>query len=198
MKHTLSTVLIAALCGLTANAYSSVVTLDSPSYVSEAAVQPNAVVTPFTYNGTTVGGPIFNRPNANGNSAPTALSATGTAVAYDVVLFSVSATGTYSFLSTANYDNFLVLYQGTFNAASPLSGALIANDDFPTIGRSGFNYSLTTGTTYSLVTTGFANTSTGTFTNTISAAVPEPSTWGMLGLGTAGAGVLALRRRRAV
>ena len=38
----------------------------------------------LTINDTTAGNPTWNRPIANGTSAPTQLSGTGTAVAYDV------------------------------------------------------------------------------------------------------------------
>ena len=42
------------------------------------------------------------------------------------------------------------------------------------------------------------NTGANADTYTITAAVPEPSTWALLGLGTAGAGWVTLRRRRAL
>ena len=188
MKKRLASLIALAVIGFAITGHTAVVEPSTPP-------SSEAIVTPLTYNGTTVGGPTFNRPNANGNSAPTALSTTGTAVPFDLLTFTVATAGTYSFLSVGNYDNFLVLYTGTFNPATPLTGALIANDDFPTIGRSGFNYALTTGTTYSLVTTGFSNTSVGTFTNTIS-AVPEPGTYVMIGAGCVALFALQRARRR--
>lgn len=188
-----------AVAGFATTSFGGALTLSGfgglPLDDSTASPTPSAIVSPFTYNGTTAGGPTFNRPNANGNSAPTALSATGTAVPYDVVMFTVATAGSYSFLSTANYDNFLVLYSGSFTATSPLAGAVIANDDFPTVGRSGFSSTLATGTTYFLVTTGFGNINSGTFTDVIT-LVPEPGTWAMVGAGLVGLVVVQRLRRR--
>ena len=63
----------------------------------------------------------------------------------------------------------LFLYADAFNPSSPLANAVIGNDDFPSIGLSGFNnVSLTAGRTYYLVTTGFANTDFGAYTSQIS------------------------------
>ena len=98
MKNVLRATLLVALCGLATNVLASVTTISSPNLILEGAPEPNAIVSPFTYTGTTVGGPTFNRPLANGNNAPTSLSAVGTAVAYDVVSFSVATSGTYSFI----------------------------------------------------------------------------------------------------
>ena len=78
-----------------------------------------------TFAGTTVGGPTFNRPLEDLSG----LSAVGTAVAYDSHIFSVDTTGEYSFLTTATFDTFSVLYTPTFSAAAPLTNALVANDD---------------------------------------------------------------------
>jgi hypothetical protein len=95
-------------------------------------------------------------------------------------------------LATGGWDNFLVLYQGPFNAASPMTNAIAANDDFGFIGQSRIVQALTAGTTYRVVTTGFWNFSNGAFSNTISTPTPEPSTWLML---AAGAAMVLLRRR---
>ena len=198
MKYVLSTTLLFALCGFASTSFSSVVTTNSPSSDSAVNPTPDAILAPLTYNGTTVGSPTFNRPVANANSAPTSLSGIGTAVSYDVVQFTIAATGTYNFLSksvlSANWDNYTFLYSGTFNPSSPLSGVLIGNDDFPTIGISGFSYNLTAGSTYSFVTTGYSNTDAGTFNDSITQAVPEPGTWAMIGLGAVG--LVALQRKR--
>ncbi len=170
---------------------------------SAGAPVPSAIVSPLTYNGSTVGGPTFDRPVANGANAPTTLSGIGTAVSYDVVMFTVATAGTYSFLSTAtsaNYDNYTFLYQGAFNAASPLTGVLIGNDDLTSTTTSGFSKALVTGTMYSFVTTGYANTDAGTFTDTITmtSAVPEPGAWAMIGAGFVGLVVVQRLRRRTV
>ena len=200
MKKFIAGILFTAVMGFAVSASAGVLTLDAaPNFTLDGGPEPSAIVAPLTYNGSTVGGPTFNRPLANGNSAPTSLSGVGTAVAYDVVMFTVATAGTYNFLSTSTsgFDNYTVLYQGTFNAASPLSGVLIANDDLVNTTTSGFSKALLTGTTYSFVTTGFANTDAGTFTNNITlSVVPEPNTWAMMGAGLAGLVVVQRLRRR--
>ncbi len=160
----------------------------------------------LTVNGTTAGGPTWNRPLAG--NPPTGLSGVGTAVPYDVFGFVVDVAGAYDFLDVAtnptNWDNYLFLYQNAFNPAAPLTNVIIGNDDFPTsnIGVSGFNgVSLATGVSYYLVTTGFANSDSGAYTATITGPgtpslinqIPEP---GSLALALAGVGLLAPRLRR--
>ena len=154
----------------------------------------------LSYSGTTVGQPTWNRP-LSGNP-PTSLSGVGTATRYSVFEFFVDTSGAYNFLSVAtnpaNWDNYTFLYQNSFNPLAPLTNVLRGNDDFPDVGQSGFNgVSLTAGVNYFLVTTGFGNTSTGAFTNTITgpgniAAVPTPA----LLPGLIGMGVAALRKRK--
>lgn len=153
-------------------------------------------------SGTTTGGPTFNRPL----EGLTGLSAVGTAVSYSTYAFSVSLAGTYTFTTTAanssTFDTFTFLYGPTFNPASPLTNALIGNDDLFGVGEaSGFAYALTAGTNYVYVTTGFANSDAGAFVTviggpgTITAAVPEPETALMMAVGL---GALCLGRRCAV
>ncbi len=156
------------------------------------------------FTGTTVGGPTFNRPVAG--TPPTSLSGVGTAVPYNFLSFTVSNSGSYNFLSEAiapaNWDNYLFLYQNSFNPGAPLSNALIGND-YPTIGRSGFDFTLTSGTTYVLVTTGFGNDDKGVYSNTISgqgvatptSTVPEPSTNALMAAGLIGVAVITKQRR---
>ena len=192
--------------GCATTSFAGVLTLDGSSGFAlddlTAGPTPSAIIAPFTYNGSTVGGPTFNRPLAVGTTAPTTLSAVGTAVPYDVVMFTVATAGTYNFLSTvtsSGYDNYTFLYQGAFNAASPLAGVLIGNDDLTatSTSTSGFSKTLATGTLYSFVTTGFSNTDAGTFTDTITlTAVPEPGTWAMMAAGLAGLVVVQGLRRR--
>jgi len=57
------------------------------------------------------------------------------------------------------------------------------------------------GIDYEFVTTGFANSDFGAFSNTIggpgaiiAAAVPEPATWALMGLGLAAVGTITRRR----
>lgn len=179
-----------------------------------AAVATPAFAGTTIFTGNTTGGPIFNRPLANGNNAPTALSGVGTTVRYTVTPFTVSISGNYSFNSVAadpaNYDNYLGVHRISFNPASPLVNAIAYNDDFTGgIGTSGFTaLALLAGVSYFAINTGFDTTDFGAYALTISgpgnivgagggpAGVPEPATWAMLIFGFAGIGA-ALRRRRA-
>jgi hypothetical protein len=140
----------------------------------------------LSYNGTTVGGSTWNRPN----DVLTTTSATP--VAYSSQAFTVNAADTYSFVSVGVaplfWDNYTFLYQGSFNAAGPLTNAIAGNDNLGIVGLSGFSRSLTPGTNYFLVTTGNLAANTGAFTNIITGAnlnsqaslgttsVPEPAT----------------------
>jgi hypothetical protein len=149
----------------------------------------------FTYSATTSGPsvPRWNRPLENLSG----LSGLGTNVAYHVRSFVAPVTGIYSFISTTTptWDNFLVLYQGAFSPAAPMTNVIAANDDWPSfgiIGESRISRTLTAGVTYNIVTTGYTNASTGFFNNTVSTPTPEPATWMMIAFGMA---VLLLRRR---
>lgn len=155
------------------------------------------------YIGDTTGSPVYNRVLANGAAPPVSLSAVGTSVAYDSITFTVSANGNYSFNLDSTFDNFLTLYLGSFDPTSPLTNALIADDDAGAGFNAAFTTALLSGTTYVGVATAFANNSFGAYTLSIegpgqaslvdAGAVPEPATWMMLLLGFGAMGV-ALRR----
>ena len=157
----------------------------------------------FTYSGDTTGAPTWNRPN-EGNP-PTTLSDFATATPYDVFSFTVDTSSSYVFASTSPYDNYGFLYQGAFNAATPLANVIIGDDDGNDSVSSldyKFTTNLTTGTNYFLVSTGYTNSSFGPFTTTIdgagnvnptgSTSVPEPFTI----VGTLVGGTAALRMRK--
>jgi hypothetical protein len=142
--------------------------------------------------------PSFTRPIED----LSALSSVGTAVRYDVLEFTVSTASNYTFLTTALFDPFVILYAPSFTAATPLTNAQIANDDLVSQTTSGFTYALNTNTVYRYVTTGFVSTDLGSYSTTIGGVgtvtlVPETSSYAMLSLGLAMLGV-ARRRSRAL
>jgi hypothetical protein len=162
----------------------------------------------FTYTGTTVGEPTFHRPFANGADVPFKLAPAATAVSFSAFEFHVDTTGLYNFLSTSttptNWDNYTFLYVNSFDSTKPLENIIIANNDLPTKGLSGFNdVSLTAGLSYFLVTSGFGNADQGEFTNTIAnasriiagpvTAVPTPA----LLPGLVAMGIAAIRKKKA-
>ena len=166
-----------------------------------------APATAQTFTGTTtLNDPVYNRPLAG--EPPSGLSGVGTAVHYNVLEFEVTGPGAYAFVLTgddpAGWDTFLGLHEGSFDPASPLSNAIVYNDDFPTIGIPGFTASLMTGTSYFAVISGFENDDVGAWTLTVdgpgtailAGVVPEPATWALMILGFGAVGG-ALRRRTA-
>jgi hypothetical protein len=176
-------------------------------FMALASAVPSMAAT-VTYTGTTAGQPTWHRPDVVADP-PVILSPIANNVRYSSQVFNVSTSGLYNFLSTAtspaNWNNVLFLYQNSFNSATPLVNALIGNDNFPnilSIGTSGFNnVSLTTGVNYFLVTTGFLNSNSGSFSNSITgpgnialAPVPEPFT--ILGTATAAGLGVAMRRKQ--
>jgi hypothetical protein len=125
---------------------------------------PGSVEVTLTVPGTTAGRPTWHRLDQNGANPPAVPATVGTAVPFDAVAFTVSATGFYSIKSVGIWDNYLFLHANGFNPANPQSGVVIGNDDFPSVGTAGFaNVTLYAGTTYFLVTTGFQNSHTGKY-----------------------------------
>jgi hypothetical protein len=130
-----------------------------------------------------------------------------------VFSFSVSQSGDYEvrsfvqgFLRDPSWDQFLFLYEDSFDPLNALSNGLIANDDLgddiDNLGRSGFTVELLTGTAYYLVTTGFGNDDSGRFLNLVRGpgdilpAIPEPGTYAMLAMGLLAVSAAVSRRRR--
>ena len=120
--------------------------------------------------------PTFNRPDPG--TPPTVLSSVGTNVYYDVISFVVNTPGLFSVTSNSPMDNFGVLYgPAGFNPASPLTNALVANDDLSGAGISfgfGFIYDFAVAGTYSIVVTSFKNGALGPYEVTITPAAVVP------------------------
>ena len=123
--------------------------------------------------------PIYNRV-LSGNPPP-GLSGNGTAVSYDIYNFYVTVTGSYrmetlsaAFTTFTADDTFITLYLGSgFTAATPLVGALQADDDAGVGALSLINRNLLANTNYSLVITSFNNGQFGNYTGIIAAAVGQ-------------------------
>ena len=154
----------------------------------------------YNYAGNTTGAPTYNRAFADFSG----LSAFGANVNHQTLAFSVSTSGSYTFVSTVTgaWDNFLFLYGPSFNPAAPLINGLIGNDDLAgVIGSSGFTFALTAGASYVAVTTGFeGGVDFGAYANSITGpgavnVVPEPGTYGLMALGLAIVGFAARRTR---
>jgi len=145
---------------------------------------------------------------------PTVLSAAGTSVRYEIYNFYVTMTGSYrmetlsaAFTTGTADDTFITLYNGgSFNAANPLFGALVADDDAGAGSLSLINRNLLGDTNYALVVTSFSNGQLGNYSGIIAAGtgqpgdviggalpVSEPATGALVAMALAGP---ALSRRR--
>jgi hypothetical protein len=131
----------------------------------------------------------------------TPLGADASAVPYDALSFTVSESGDYTFLLTAvyNIDSVIVLYENSFDPNDAFTNSIAAGDDDVSLNTSSTWASLTAGTHYTLLVAGFADTDFGAYSVTVGgpgliSAVPEPSTWLMLGLGLAAVGYTARRK----
>lgn len=141
-------------------------TLVGPGNILPAAPLPPPAAIPglLTISGDTTGAPTFNRPLAD----LSALTTVGTAVHHQDYGFNVDVAGTYTFVTSALFDSFSLLYEDMLDPAHALQNALIADDDLlPGFSTSGFAIDLVPGVDYFLVTTGFANDDFGAFSTTI-------------------------------
>jgi hypothetical protein len=157
----------------------------------------------------TVTDPTYNRTFESG----TGLSGVGTSVFYDVQLFWVTGTGSYTYEVRADGEDTFAFIYTTFNPANPLTGFVGGDDDWLDFTTSKIgegegtptNLVLTANTQYVAITTTFANGETFNYRNEIRplqgtvgdvrlGVVPEPGT--MIALGAGLAAVAARRRRK--
>ena len=141
-------------------------------------------------NGDTTGEPTWNRPIQGG---PT-LSGVGTAVPYEVTAFSVDTSGSYLLeiiTATSSWDTYLHLYT-SFDPLDQLTGLIDGNDDGGIGFLSSLTSSLTSGTNYYAVVSGFSNSSFGSYSLEITGpgnvSVPTPTTLALMFLGVIGLG----------
>ncbi|WP_207221254.1 PEP-CTERM sorting domain-containing protein [Pseudoduganella lutea] len=155
----------------------------------------------FSHVGDSTGAPTWD--------VDAAFDAVGTAVPYQAFDFHVDEDGVYKILLAARFDSMVILYEGGFDAAAPNENRVRFSDDLLSPNTSGLRWGLTAGTQYTFVVTGFNDSEYGAYSFTIGgpgniipgpvfnnpvAAVPEPSTWLMLGLGLAAVGFTARRK----
>jgi hypothetical protein len=158
----------------------------------------------YYFKGDTTGSPTYDRSDAVFSELPMI----GEDVAYDVFSFSVVADGVYTFGSRVSgyfqgapsWDQYLFLYSDSFDPTAPLSNGVVGNDDYNnSIGRSGFEAALSAGTSYFLVTTGYAADDSGEYLNwihggTVVPGIPESGTYTLFALGLVGV-MIGVRRR---
>lgn len=165
------------------------------------AVHAQVFATPYSYTATLSGSsPYFDRTGAGG---------AGGKFRYTALSFTPDTTGSYTLETTAaslivgGDDTFLYFYSGVFDPLNPATN-LIASDDDNGIGfLSSITQSLTSGSSYTLVSTTFEQEDTGDVATQISGpgganinvtSAPEPGSVALLGL--AGLPGLGLLRRR--
>ena len=129
--------------------------------------------------------PVYNRSSSL--TPPYSASAVGTAVHYDTYTFTVSVTGSYTFLhcGTANWDTHDAVYTSPFDPLAPATNFLGGGDDGGTGCSSGSNttVTLTAGTTYVFVAEAFNNTGVGGYTvnitgpGTFTTTIQAPLQW---------------------
>ncbi len=122
-----------------------------------------------THTGITTADPTYSRLQVPDPANPTVLTpntAGANADHYDAYTFTVGVSGQYSFLTATTFSGYQFLY-APFTPSAPTSGAIIGNQELSFGVGNGFQQTLTAGTAYTLVTTGFFNTSTGFFSATI-------------------------------
>lgn len=162
-----------------------------------ALISCGASAATYTFDGDTSTGKTFVNP-----------AEARTTVKYSAFSFTVTKSGSYEFFSTANFNDYVLFYTGSFDPTSPdknLYGG--SNEADGNTNKASFvDVPLKVGITYTLVTTAPRGRFEGTFTDTITgpgtviptfavSAVPEPESLAML---VSGLGLVfsVVRRRR--
>ena len=121
-----------------------------------------------SFAGNTVGAPTFHRPDEAGPLTSTDL------VHYRTQVFQLLTTSSCTIYSAQDYDGYLHLYRSSFNPASPLTNLVDGDDDAELgVGTSRIPNNLNTDSislaagVYILVTSGFSDSSAGSFQNFI-------------------------------
>ena len=142
----------------------SLQTLFAAVFCVSVGAAPAGAQAAFSFYGTNVSGPTFNRPNTV--LVPPTLS--GKITRYSSQALFTNATGTCSFTSVqeGGFDGAILLYQSSFDPANPLIHLVAASDN----SALGVGFSEITGVplagnqSYYLVTAGSEPASEGTFT----------------------------------
>ncbi len=129
-----------------------------------------------------------------GSSAPTTLSGTlatssptyvrgsgnqvtsysaGSSVYYQSFTFLCPVSGNFAIPMLSSFDNWMGLYSGPFNPASPATNFVFGDDDSYGAAQAVINYNFVAGNTYTLVASSYGTGTTGAFT------IPLPFTPGL-------------------
>ena len=148
---------------LTATPYS---VCQNASVPSGQGLSVPAVSAVTTINGTiTTSSPSYVRPE--GDNITTYVP--GVNVLYKAYYFIAPSSGSFTFATTAGTitDSYISLYQNSFDPANPATNFVRADDDVSaSVFFSSLTQTLTAGTTYILVVSGWSASVTGTFTMT--------------------------------
>lgn len=150
----------------------------------------------ISFRGDTTGGPTYQRPDQSGTVFQDWRGDVAYRV-YDVNLQEYASN--ISFSVVCDFDCGIFVYQGSFDPAAPLQGIMGGSDSYAGNYSGMLNGHLIAGH-YSMVVVGDSQSEFGAFAGVVGAnaaftvsAVPEPSTWMLLGAGLA---LLALVRSR--
>ncbi len=132
----------------------------------------------FNFGGDTTGDPTFNRPFTvgDGTAGSCLLSGAGTAVPYETTTFTPDRDSEYDIVinDTPDYDEYVFLYEGTFDPTMPCVDLIALDDDDGSVGAGSRieDVMLMGGTTYTIVVSGFSNDDFGPYTGFVQDNMP--------------------------